>query len=107
MEGTYQPIRKRFVRGMDGHPILLVGKGKNGFLGIGCIHSKKRGHSNNCPFEKNPNPLDSSVSYWQTRCQELSRDSFIDYSSWSLSSNDEARIDGFLKGNSKAKVYFK
>lgn len=104
--GDYRKIKKRFVRSFDGHPVLLVGEGPRGYLGIQCTHSKKRGHSANRDFLRNPNPNDSEKGYWEARCIVLGPKDFIDYSTWSLSNQDEDRIDRFLKSNSRAKVYF-
>lgn len=98
----------RFGRQISGHPGIVVGESRDSLLLIPMTHSRKR-HSkmSNRRFIVNPNPFDSQVNYWESRVVELPKGEFLDYSKWSLSSANKEKIEGFLRNNSKAKVYFK
>lgn len=97
----------RFGRQVSGHPGLVVGESADSVLLIPMTHSRKRDRkSSNRKFSVNPNPYDDRENYWESRVVEVPKSEFLDYSRWSLSSADREKIEGFLRNNSKAKVYF-
>ncbi len=108
MDERYERVPYRFGRQVSGHPGILVGESRDRFLLIPMTHSRKRGSKmSNRKFAVNPNPYDEQENYWESRVVEVPKSKFLDYSKWSLSSADKEKIEGFLRNNSKAKLYFK
>lgn len=103
-----EKVPLRFGRQISGHPGIVVGESRSSLLLVPMTHSKKRDKkSSNRKFVVNPNPFDNSENYWESRVVEVPKSKFLDYSKWSLSSADKEKIEGFLRNNSKAKLYFK
>ena len=107
MDERYERVPYRFGRQVSGHPGILVGESRDRFLLIPMTHSRKRGSKmSNRKFAVNPNPYDEQENYWESRVVEVPKSAFLDYSRWVLSKEDESRIDGFLRGNGKARLHF-
>lgn len=110
MDERYERVPYRFgsfSKRMGSHPGLVVGENRLSLLVVPITHERKRSRkSSNRKFNRNPNGFDPLESYWETRLVVVPRKEFQDTAVWSLSKEDEEKIDGFLRGNGKAKLHF-
>lgn len=109
MDERYERVPYRFGRfRLGGHPGAVVGERGDSLLVVPMTTERKRSSKqSNTRFFQNPDCYSTTENYWERRVVEVRKKDFYDYSNWVLSTQDKEKIDGFLKGNSKAKLFFR